>query len=31
MTKPVRMSLKISQEMLAEMVGTTRPRVNLFF
>ena len=29
-TKPVRRVLPISQETLAEMVGTTRPRVNFF-
>jgi CRP-like cAMP-binding protein len=28
--KPVRVVPKISQETLAEMIGTTRPRVNFF-
>jgi CRP-like cAMP-binding protein len=27
---PRRMKVKVSQEILAEMVGTTRPRVNYF-
>jgi CRP-like cAMP-binding protein len=29
-SQPEPVILKISQEMLAEMVGTTRPRVNFF-